>query len=259
MRNKRMSALRLFYLVFLMLFFSSIANAQTNKITVVYTDWYPYTYKLEGKAAGFEIEILRAVLKRMDIEVEFVNYPWKRCLLSLETGQADALVSMLFSKERKAYTFYAGDYISMSKVVLFKKKGGEIKYTGKLLDLKPYTVGVIMGFTYGEEFDNASFIKKDNSVNTDILINKIIHGRSDIGAENQIVTSAIAFKMGVLNELEFLEPPLFTKKLFVGFSQVRGRKKLSKKFTKGLRAFKKTDEFKTILGKYGLTTEFLSE
>ena len=249
----------IFLVFFSIIVFGSSVYAHDRKILVVYTEWFPYTYEDNCNASGFEIDIIRAVMDRLDVDVEFKKYPWQRCLLSLKGGEADALVSMLHSGEREEYTWYAEDYISLSKVVLFKKKGHKIRYTGRLEELKPYSVGVIMGFTYGEAFDNAAFINKDNAVDSTILINKILHGRNDVGAENQIVATATSFRMGVYKDIQFLEPPLFTKKLYVGFSKAKGHKQLSHEFSQALSAFKKTIAYKKILGEYGLTSEFLSE
>ncbi len=252
----------IFVLVFSVFFFQGLlqsALSQPRKIEVVYTDWFPYTYKTEGKAAGFEVEVLQAVMAKMNIEVTFVNYPWKRCLHALKAGKSDALVSMLKSTEREKYTWYASEHISVSKVALFIRKEKKIEYNGSLDSLEGYSVGVIMGFTYGQTFDNATHFRKDNAVNTDILIRKVLHGRSDLGAENQIVTSATAYKMGLKDAFVYLEPPLFKKKLYVGFSKAKKHKVLSQDFSYELKEFKQTEAYKKILDEYGLISAYISD
>lgn len=257
--KKYISTLIAIYIVFYGSLFVSPAYTQENKIRVVYTEWFPYTYEHLGQASGFEIEILKAVMETLDREIELIKFPWKRCLISLKKGQADALVSMLKSPERETYTYYADEYISLSRVVFFKKKERNITYTGDLHELKPYSVGVILGFTYGEAFEKAAYIKKDYTIRTDLLIKKVLHGRNDLGVENQIVTMATTHKMGINAKFHYFEPPLFSKKLYVGFSKAKGHKKLSREFSTALEKFKKTDDYRNIINNYGLTREFLSE
>lgn len=249
-----------FLMVLLLLSFSAAVIADNSvKLTIVYTEWFPYTYESESGASGFEIEIFKAVLTRMGFESEFRKYPWKRCLHAMQTGQADGLVSMLKNPEREKLYLFPDESISLSRVSLFTKKENPVQYTGDLAELNGRRIGVIMGFTYGDAFDSASGFKKDNCINTDILVRKLIHNRIDIGAENQIVATATAFRMGHSDRFVFLKPPLFTKKLYAVFSRVKGYDDLCRRFSDTLKTFKKSDEYKTIISEYGLSSEFLNE
>ncbi|MBF0257459.1 MAG: transporter substrate-binding domain-containing protein [Desulfamplus sp.] len=227
-------------------------DSQTNKLKVVYTDWFPYTYEKNGEALGFEIDILKAVLKKMNMDAEFVKYPWKRCLSNLEYGQADVLVSLLKTPEREKYTYFPDTHISISKTVFFTKRDTEINFNGSYQDLKPYSIGVIAGFSYGEVFDKADYLTKDLAHNPQMLIRKLMSGRHELAAENQAVVSGYASQMGVKDKIKFLVPPIHTQKLYVGFSKAREVKKLCDDFSKTLLEFKSTDEYGKIFEKYGI-------
>ena len=56
---------------------SSSGYSETERIRVVYTDWFPYTYEENGEALGFEIEIFREVIKKNEFRGLF-------CQVSLE-------------------------------------------------------------------------------------------------------------------------------------------------------------------------------
>jgi polar amino acid transport system substrate-binding protein len=223
-----------------------------KKISVVYTDWYPYTYQDKGKPAGFEIEIVTAVMKSMGIQVEFTNYPWKRCLNCLKEGTADALVSLLKTDEREQYTFFPNTPISISKTVFITKSDRNIKFRGSLEELKNFNIGVIMGFSYNEAFDKAVYLKKDNSLDTRILLTKLLNNRHDLAAENQTVATAYAIRMGIRDKIKFLEPPIHTERLYVGFSKAKKTKALCGDFSNSLKEFKKTKTYTQILEKYGV-------
>lgn len=228
------------------------AAPQRKTIQVVYTDWFPYTYEQNGVASGFEIEIAEAVFRQINVEPVFIKFPWKRCLSSIRSGEADALISMLKTSERKVYTRYPDEHISISKTVFFTSKNNLIPYNGSLTELKDYTIGTIMGFSYGDEFDNADYLKKDDVLDAQKLIKKVITGRNDLGAENQAVIKAYALGLGEIETIRFLEPPIHTSKLFVGFSKINQLEAMTNEFSECLRKFKLSDEYKGILKTYGI-------
>lgn len=228
------------------------AMAQARKLTVVYTEWFPYTYTENGAAAGFEIEILREVLRGMNLEAEFIEYPWKRCLSSLEEGQADALVSLLKAPEREQFAIFPAEHISTSRTVFFTAADNAAPFSGDLAELRGRKIGVIMGFSYGEAFDHAGYLDKEPGVDVNILINRVVSGRNDLAAENEAVAKASATRLGVRDRLRFLEPPIHTQKLYVGFSKVRGHGPLAAEFSKALAKFKSSPRHRDILRKYGI-------
>lgn len=230
----------------------STAYAGANKLRVAYTDWYPYTYNENGVAAGFEIESFDAVISQMRLEAEYVQYPWNRCLKSLEHGQVDALISLLKTPERERYTYYLETSISISKTMLFITLDKAISFSGSYRDLEGYSIGVITGFSYGEAFDNADYLTKDGAEDVQMLITKLLKGRNDVAVENQVVVKASALKMGVQDQLGFLEPPIHTQKLYVGFSKANNLESLCTEFSEALHEFKNTDAYAAILGKYGI-------
>ncbi|MEZ4528727.1 MAG: transporter substrate-binding domain-containing protein [Desulfobacterales bacterium] len=245
--------------LFSVFFISLSAFGQADKITVVYTDWFPYTWQENGQASGFEIETFKAIMKNMNMEAEFVNYPWQRCLFSLQEGKADALISLLKTPEREQFAYFPENYISISKTVLFTTTDKDIKFTGSYEDLKGLLVGVILGFAYSDAFDKATYLQKDESRDAEMMLAKLVKGRNDVGAENQAVVSASARKMGVADKIRFLEPPIHTQKLYVGFSKAKDRKKLCEDFSKQLGEFRNSEAYKAILEKYGVKYSDMAE
>ncbi len=245
--------------LFSLFFISLSAFGESGKVTVVYTDWFPYTWQENGVASGFEIETFKAVMKNMNMEAEFVNYPWQRCLFTLKEGKADALISLLKTPEREEFTIFPENHISLSRTVFFSTSDKNIKFTGSYEELKGLLIGVILGFTYGDAFDKAAYLEKDESRDTEMLLTKVLKARNDLGAENQAVVSASAKKMGVADKIRFLEPPIHTQKLYVGFSKAKDLKKLSEDFSKQLGEFRNSDAYKAILEKYGVKYSDMAE
>lgn len=229
--------------------------ARTTQIRVVYTDWFPYTFQQDGRASGFEIETLTRVLESMGILPVYEAYPWKRCLDELEKGRADALVSMLKTPERQTYTWYPETCISVSRTVFFTRKENRIRFDGTLESLSGYRIGVILGFSYGSDFDNAGFLLKDDAYDAAMLITKLLAGRNDLAAENQAVVSASAARMGVRDQIRFFFPPIHTQKLYVGFSKKQDLESLCITFSEALDRFKRSRDFVRILEGYGIQAD----
>lgn len=233
------------------------AEAVPERLNVVYTDWFPYTYSENGRASGFELEIFQAVTDEMGIRAEYARYPWKRCLLHLKTGKADALVSLIKTPDRAIFTHFPEAHISLSQIVFFTKTDTAIHFRGDLRTLKKLNIGVILGFSYGEVFDHTDFLNKDPSLDTKTLIKKLLAGRHDLAAENQSVILGYAQKMGVTDRIRIIDPPIRTEKLYVGFSKKNDLGSLADDFSMALDRFKATAAYRSILDKYGVAASQL--
>lgn len=258
----KFSNIKLIFLLFLSTFvfiLNTNCYGEINKLKIVYTDWYPYTYQENGNASGLEIDIFKAIMNIMKIEAQFVKYPWKRCLHVLKIGEADALISLLRNSERESFTYFPDENISVSKTMFFTTTDKKIIFDGDYKNLKNYSIGVISGFSYGDVFDNATYLKKDKSKDVQMLIRKLIGGRNDIVAENQVVMSATSLKMGFYNKIEYINPSIHNKKLYVGFSKEQKHGNLCDEFSKHLHEFKKTDLYKSIIENYGIHISDMGE
>lgn len=252
-------ALILASLLALALVLPGVARAGNATIRVAYTEWFPYTYTEDGLARGFEIDILTAVLGRMGLAPAFSALPWKRCLAHLENGKTDLVVSMLKSPEREPYTIFPEEHISLSRTVFAARADQAPAYDGDLEALRGLRIGVFLGFSYGPAFDAAGFLDKDPAVDTSALIEKLMARRDDLIAENQAVIKALARRMGVLDRLVFLAPPVHHQRLYVGFSRAKGLEGLAGEFSRALKAFKDSGDYRAVLARYGLGLEEMAE
>jgi polar amino acid transport system substrate-binding protein len=252
-------ALILASLLTLALALPAVARAGNATVRVAYTEWFPYTYSDDGQARGFEIDILTAVLGRMGLTPTFGAFPWKRCLAHLESGKTDLVVSMLKAPEREPYTIFPEEPISLSRTVFAARTDRVPAYAGDLEALRGLRIGVFLGFTYGPAFDAAEFLEKDPAVDTATLIEKLMARRDDLIAENQVVIKALARRMGVLDRLAFLAPPIHHQRLYVGFSRARGLEGLAGDFSRALKAFKESGQYRAVLARYGLAPEEMTE
>ena len=252
----RLLALRVVLVIFLL---GGFPLAAERPLRVAFTDWFPYTY-LDGETpAGFEIETVQNVFHDLGYPLEFTCYPWKRCLVAMKTGDADLIVSLLKTPKREDFVLFPREHISLSRTVFFTLSGRRIRYTGNLGDLRGMTIGVIAGFSYGEAFDEAVFLRKDEAKNPEILLTKLLRGRHDLGAENQAVIKGYAQKLGIVDRIRFLEPPIHHQRLYVGFASGKQWERLADTFSRRLSVFKQSEIYREILAKYGISPRDMAE
>ncbi len=226
----------LFLLLFLLiLLLSGVLHAREKKLIAVFPTWEPYGYVKNGEARGFEIEIFQAVMNNLNISVDFVHQPWKRCLYSVKNGYADVVISALKVEERTHYLYYPEEPISKSETAFFTRTDSKIVFNGSFEGLRNYTIGVTSGFSYGPAFDSSDYLKTDPSTETQAVIVKVLLSRIELGAGNMAVIKSIARKRKAVSKIRFLTPLLHSQNLYAGFSRARGHEKLTIAFSKASR------------------------
>lgn len=124
--------------------------------TVRWYDDAPYAFRgADGKISGFDVELARAVLRRVGCAAQMVEMPFARALVELETGRIDILPSTFRSAQREHYAHFSIPTLQ-SPNVLYLNGGAATRYPiGKLEDVigSPFRLGVQIGVSYGDKFD----------------------------------------------------------------------------------------------------------
>lgn len=219
-------------------------------IEAAYTSWEPYTYTVDGQPKGFELDIFEYVAESMGYKVIFTEMPWKRCLLNLKSGNVDVVISMLKNKEREAYAIFPSEHISTTDFMLVSLEERAIEFNRPLINLKEYKIGTILGFHYGDEFDNASYLDKVEVGSSDLLLELLLKKRLDLAVGNRTVFTNSFYKRDNAEVLVFHEPPIKSDKLYVGFSRKNSLDELANEFSSVLKLFKNSDQYQQILNRY---------
>lgn len=100
-------------------------------------------------------ELTKEILTRAGVEYELIKLPWETILLQMKTGEADGVPFMFFKEERTAFLEYT-DPIFDTWLEFYALPDSPMP--DKLFsfsDLKPYTIGLVKGYAYCKEFENA--------------------------------------------------------------------------------------------------------
>src|SRR3990172_7680063 len=93
----------------------------------------PYEYLENGKATGFNVELMRAAAAIAGFDVEIRLGPWAKARRALEQGDVDALSGMYWSEERSKVVDFSVPH-TMVRSALFVRKGSPIRSLADLRD-----------------------------------------------------------------------------------------------------------------------------
>lgn len=81
---------------------TSRADEQTaKKVVFAYDNEFPpFTYEREGKPAGFDIELIEAILKGRDVKMVYKPMNWENVLVELSAGNVHMTSGMIKTKQR---------------------------------------------------------------------------------------------------------------------------------------------------------------
>ena len=130
-----------------------LADRQAQKLVTIGTgDWQPYVK--QGRVdAGALGRLIQSVFQQAGYRVRFVFYPWDRNVLMLQKGALDAIMPYACSLERQKFS-RCSDPLTKGEVVLFHRKDLAFDWA-RIEDLKPFTLGTTLGYSYGDVFDQA--------------------------------------------------------------------------------------------------------
>ncbi|WP_290773980.1 ABC transporter substrate-binding protein [Anaerofustis sp.] len=143
-KNKRIISTMIVFILSLCLFsgcgskeeVSDTAQFIKDKTLVVAIDnTYPpmeYVNK-EGKTVGFDIELAKAIGKKMGREVEFINVGWDGIFAGLDSEKYDLVISSVgINKDRQEQLALSNPYLANQQVIISAKDGKQIKSVDEL-------------------------------------------------------------------------------------------------------------------------------
>lgn len=226
------------------------ANAGgSQKITVAaINDYPPFEFKENGKLVGFDVELVEAIAKKANLQVEWKEMKFDGIIPALQAKQINAAISAITIRDdRKQVVDFTDSYFT-SGLSLVVKKDSTIS---KLEDLKGKTIVAKQGTT-GLNKANELAVKYGAKVKVlqddTTLYLDVETGNSDVTI-NDFPGAAYKIKIdGANSKLRILGDKLTGEEY--GIAIVKNDKELLDKFNKGLKALKDSGEFQQIMNKY---------
>ena len=164
-----------------------------------------------GKAKGIDVDIVREMCRRMDMDCRLQFVPWPRVLSRIRSGSVDGGFAGFRTRERRAFAHFPAHPLHFSTYSLFVKAGEEFDFS-KTEDLYGKTIGINRGFRINDEFHRAvdqGRIKVQEVNSLEQNIRKLLAGgRIDAVAANHHKLRRLINGMGVQCELTCLPVPI---------------------------------------------------
>jgi ABC-type amino acid transport substrate-binding protein/signal transduction histidine kinase len=141
------------------LFVSSSYGTTNEKVIAVVPKYFPPQYSLDknNKPKGFAIDILNAIAKNLDFEVEYIiKDSWPEVNNFLIQNHADIIPNMGISKKREKYFLFTAAVESFNIGIYARKSNGDIfshaDLKGKKIGVVEFNIGIKLSgqFTQSE-------------------------------------------------------------------------------------------------------------
>jgi ABC-type amino acid transport substrate-binding protein len=232
-----------------------MAWARELKVAVGKTDYPPFYFQenASGPMLGISMEACEIVAKRLGHTLKYDRYPFARVVNSLDNGSADMVCNFFNTPARAAVVVFTSVPHVYESAFLFVKVGKNVDWKGgSLQQLSKYTFGGIRGYSFGQEYDTATYLQKDEATDEVSQIKMLLADRFDIGVGNKAALLVQAKALGVDKDLVFLEPVIAVGPVYMAFSKkLPDAQQLAADFSREIAKLRDTPEYKKILKKYG--------
>ncbi|SLM32445.1 ABC-type amino acid transport/signal transduction systems, periplasmic component/domain [Desulfamplus magnetovallimortis] len=222
-----------------------------DKLVLATLEWEPYIGP-NLKDHGYVAVIVKEAFKRGGYDIEYDFMQWSRVIGLAKAGRVDGYFPEYYSDELKENNLISSPFPG-GPLGFFKRKGDDISYK-TLNDLTGNKIGVVMGYVNTVEFDAADFLTKDESPSDLVNLKKLLANRIRLMVADKFVgLNLLQQNMpDKINEVEFVEPPLEVKDLYVCIPKNRANaEKIHAAFDKGLAEMNADGTIEKILKDYG--------
>ncbi len=242
--------MRFHRLLWLLLFAPGLSLAANIK--VVSEIWVPYVFEQDGELRGVDYETVQQVFARLGHSTEWEMMPWKRAMLSVSSGRADAILDILPSAERRQQLIFPNEHLSRNDSVLFYARNNPHPYA-TLQNLRGLTIGVAPGYNYGNQaFIDADYFTRESAPTIEANLLKLLSQRIDLALIDRRAGVHERLRLGLQEQIGFDPQPIGSGKLYLAFHRGEGTVELSHAFSTELKRFKDSEDYQRILRKYGL-------
>lgn len=189
----------------------------------------PFMYaNTGGQARGVYPVLLKGIFAELGLGLELVPLPWKRALRGLD--QAEHGVGGLYANSERLAKFDYGEPLLVETVRVYVRRGGLRDLRG-LQDLHGLRLGVLRGWTYGDEFDAA---RRDGRMRVEeVAMDRQNFGKLERGYLDAVLaveqTGEAVMAGGEFPSVRALATPLMENPAYLAFHKSTGQQALLKR------------------------------
>lgn len=203
----------------------------------------PFAFQNNGEAQGIYPLLIKEIFRRMNTEVVVESMPWKRGLMEVRQGRAG--LAGLYKTVERLELFDYTDKLYDEELLLYVRKDSDYVYQG-LDSLRGKKVGVLRGWSYGDDFDEARTGLNVSESQTDaILLSKLADKRLDVvisirdSAESYLDNPALGRKIREAGTYA-------TIATYIAFSKAQNQAELIARINAAIKAMRRDGTFRAI-------------
>ncbi|MDT4868171.1 Bacterial extracellular solute-binding protein [compost metagenome] len=176
--------------------------------------------------------------------------PWKRCLMELESGQADAVLDIFHTREREARMVFPAEPLSEVEFVLFHARQRPYPFE-RLSDLRGLKVGVSPGYWYADKaFRTSPLFFREPAPTHEANLGKLVRDRVDLVVNDRRAGRYLVRQMGLEAEVGQHPKVLSRDHLYLAFRRQPDLENLARRFSDELRRFKREPAYAELQARY---------
>jgi polar amino acid transport system substrate-binding protein len=183
------------------------AAARADIWTVTSEDNFPpYNFWMKGKRAGVDVAVADAILAQAGASALHRGLSWEEVLRSLDKNRTDLGFQLVAAPERFKEYHMVGPFRTGTTVLV-----GRADFAGKfetLDDLRGLRIGVVSGFNYTPEFDEAKGFERVFASTNLTSFRRLMLGTVDLIAGDLKAIQYIAENDGMAAKMKVLPTPL---------------------------------------------------
>ena len=203
----------------------------------------------EGKMEGFDIDLMDALGKAGGFQVEYKHQPWEGLFTTINTGDADAIISAVtMTDERKQTMAFSDPYYTITQIVLVPQ-GKSVASVNDLKNLDK--VGVVTGQTGDLAVQKILGATSDKIVRYEtfaLAAKEIENGSVDVVISDSAVVANYVKNNGDKG-FAMVQVPDFAEEHY-GIAVAKDNTELLNTFNAALKTIKENGEYQKILDKY---------
>jgi len=171
--------------------------AQAESLKIVTEEFPPYNYTEDGEVTGFSTEVIRAVLKEVQMTGEFQSMPWARAYETAKSSDSVLIYSIGRTPQREKLFKWVG-VVTPIQHYLYSSPQRKLVFD-QLEQAKPYQIATV-NEDVGEQFlITKGFVKGKNlqsSSKYEVNYEKLKLGRVDLWIMTDLGAAYLARKAG---------------------------------------------------------------
>jgi polar amino acid transport system substrate-binding protein len=235
------------FCAFLAALLLSTASAKAAEIVAVDQANPPFMYESGGKLHGIYPALIRETFRRMGEDVQLSALPWRRALSEADAGACG--IAAIYKTSERLVKFDFSDKLFDEVIEVYVAKGKGFALDGTK-GLNGRLVGVLRGWSYGDEFDmavKAGRIKVEEASGDRQNFEKLAAGRLDAVLANRESAEIAIAADGLNDKVETLTSPLISTSAYLAFAKSAKKAAVIARFNTALAAMHADGSFERII------------